>query len=235
MSKFLIGVCEDEKCVHDIVNNLLDRYANMRNIEYEVIPFFSGMELLEFTQEMDLLFLDIAMPGLDGIETARKLNVRGISYKIVLLTGKTEYLKEGYKVGAFRFVTKPIAEQEFFEAVDDVRACMLGREEITVYRDRIPYRVQQKDILYIASDRNQTIICTKSCSYRSEKSLKEWLTEMDDRVFVQCHRSYLVNLSKIDRMENELLYLYGEYKVPLSKRQRRKVEEAFMIFDTRYR
>lgn len=235
MSKFLIGVCEDEACVHDIVNHLLDKYANMRNIEYEVIPFFSGMELLESTQEMDLLFLDIAMPGIDGLETARELNRRGVPYKIVLLTGKTECMKAGYKVRAFRFVTKPIAEEEFFEALDDVRACMLGREEITVYRDRIPYQVRQKDILYIASDRAQTVICTKNYSYRSEKSLKEWEAEMDDKVFVQCHRSYLVNLSKIERMEKDLLYLYGEYKVPLSKRKRKKVEEAFMIFDTRYR
>ena len=235
MSKFLIGVCEDEACVHDIVNHLLDKYANMRNIEYEVIPFFSGMELLESTQEMDLLFLDIAMPGMDGLETARELNRRGVPYKIVLLTGKTECMKVGYKVRAFRFVTKPIAEEEFFEALDDVRACMLGREEITVYRDRIPYRVQQKDILYIASDRAQTIICTKKGSYRSEKSLKEWEDEVDAKLFVRCHRSYLVNLSKVDRMEKDVMRLQGDYKAPLSTRQRKKVEEAFMIFDTRYR
>lgn len=235
MSKFLIGVCEDEKCVHDIVNNLLDRYANMRNIEYEVIPFFSGMELLESTQEMDLLFLDIAMPGLDGIETARKLNVRGISYKIVLLTGKTEYLKEGYKVGAFRFVTKPIAEQEFFEAVDDVRACMLGREEITVYRDRIPYRVQQKEIYYIMADGAQTIICTKNESFRSEKILKDWEKEMDSRLFVRCHRSYLVNLSKIMWVEKDFVRLCSDEKISLSRRQKKSIEKAFMIYDTRYR
>jgi len=193
------------------------------------------MELLESERKIDMLFLDITMPGLDGIETARELNERGISYKIVLLTGKTEYMKEGYKVGAFRFVTKPIMEQEFFEAVDDVRYCMLGREEITVYRDRIPYRLRQRDILYIASDGAQTIICTKEMSYRSEKSLKEWEEQMDAKLFVQCHRSYLVNLSKIDRIEKSNLYLYGKYKIPVSTRRKKSVEQAFILYDTEYR
>lgn len=113
MRKFVVGVCEDEVYIHDTVKELLDRYAGMRNIEYEVVDFFSGMEVLGSEQEIDMLFLDIAMPKLDGIETARELNMQGISYKIVLLTGKTEYLKEGYKVGAFRFLEKPIVEQEF--------------------------------------------------------------------------------------------------------------------------
>lgn len=235
MNKLVIGICEDEACVHDMIKKSLEKYAKTRGIHFETVDFYSGEQLLVSDRELDMLFLDIAMPGMDGLEVARELNRRGVSYKVVLLTGKTEFLKEGYKVRAFRFVTKPIAEEELFEALDEARVCTPDREEITVYRDRIPYRVQQKDILYIASDNNQTIICTKSCSYRSEKSLKEWAAQMDVRVFVQCHRSYLVNLSKIDRMEKDVMYLCGEYKVPLSKRQRKKVEEAFMIFDTRYR
>lgn len=235
MKKVMIGVCEDEKCIHDMVKKLLDKYAKTRGIDFETVDFYSGEQLLASDRELDMLFLDIAMPGIDGLEVARELNRRGVSYKVVLLTGKTECMKAGYKVRAFRFVTKPIAEEEFFEAVDDVRACMLGEEEITVYQNRIPYRIRQKDILYIASDRAQTVICTKKDSYRSEKSLKEWEAKLEVKLFVRCHRSYLVNLSKIDRMEKDLLYLYGEYKVPLSKRQRKKVEEAFMIFDTRYR
>ncbi len=235
MSKFVIGVCEDEKCVHDIIKKLLDKYAKIRGIEYEVVGFFSGMELLESKQKMDMLLLDIAMPGLDGMETARKLNLQGINYKIVLLTGMTEYVKEGYKIGAFRFVTKPIVEQEFFEAIDDVKNCLLGEEAITVYHNRIAYEIQLKDIYYIMSERAQTIICTKDKSYRSEKLLKEWDMELDQRLFIRCHRSFLVNLSKIVRLEKGVIYLYLGYKVPLSIRQKKRVEEAFMIYDTRYR
>ncbi len=235
MSKFVIGICEDEKCVHGIIKNLLDKYAKQRDIQYEVIGFFSGMELLESKQKLDMLFLDIAMPGLNGMETARELNLRGIHYKIVLLTGKSEYVKEGYKVGAFRFVTKPIVEQEFFEAIDDVRSCLLGEEEITVYYNRIAYKIRLKDVYYIMSEGAQTIIYTKDKSYRSEKLLKEWDMELDQRLFIRCHRSFLVNLSKIVQLEKNFIYLYLGYKVPLSIRKKKRVEEAFMIYDTRYR
>jgi len=235
MDEFVIGICEDEKCIHDLVKEMLDQYAKKRNIEYKVLDFFSGTELLESTQEMDMLFLDIVMPEPDGIETARRLNQRGISYKIVLLTGNPDYFKEGYKIGAFRFVTKPIEEQEFFEALDDATGCMLGRSMVTVYRNRMPYRMQEKEIYYVMAEGAQTIICTKNESFRSEKSLKEWEEKLDQRLFVKCHRSFLVNLSKILHIEKDYICLCRDYRVSLSRRQRKSVEKAFMMYDIRYR
>lgn len=72
---------------------------------------YSAQELLSFQKEIDFLLLDIDMPKMDGIAAARILNARGIDYKIVMLTSKSERFKEAFRIGAFRFVTKPVSEE----------------------------------------------------------------------------------------------------------------------------
>ncbi len=196
---------------------------------------YSAQELLSFEEEIDFLLLDIDMPKMDGIEAARILNARGINYKIVMLTSKAERFKEAFKIGAFRFVTKPILAEEFFEAVDEVRERMTGMAKIQAYRDGVLYEVVQRDILYLMADGNAVRIFTKHEEYRSEKPLKEWAKELDERVFFMCHRSYIINLGKIAEIEKDLAILTSGEKVPIARRKRTDLQQSFMIFDTKRR
>jgi len=124
------AICDDERHIHGTVQKLMDNYAKQQGISYKMHHIYSAQELLSFEEEIDFLLLDIDMPKMDGIEAARILNARGINYKIVMLTSKAERFKEAFKIGAFRFVTKPILAEEFFEAVDEVRERMTGMAKI---------------------------------------------------------------------------------------------------------
>ena len=152
--KFYAAICDDEQHIHDIVQNMIDVYAAENGICCKLYHIFSAQELLSFDETIDFLFLDIDMPGMDGIEAAHFLNKRGIDYKIIMLTSKAERFKDAFKIGAFRFVTKPISQSELFEAVDDVREHMTGMGEVSVYRDGVKYEIVQKDILYLMAEGN---------------------------------------------------------------------------------
>lgn len=229
------AICDDERHVHGTVQRLMDNYAKQHGISYVMHHICSAQELLSFEEEIDFLLLDIDMPEMDGIEAARILNARGINYKIVMLTSKAERFKEAFKIGAFRFVTKPIMTEEFFEAVDEVRERMTGMEKVQAYRDGILYEVLQREIFYLMADGNTVRIFTKHEEYRSEKPLKEWAEELDERMFFVCHRSYIINLGKVAEIDKDLAVLISGEKVPIARRKRTDLRQSFMIFDTKRR
>lgn len=232
--RLVLGLCDDEKLIHKCVERILGGYESGRRCQLILLHFYSAKEILAFDGEMDVLLLDIDMPEMDGIEVAQQLNRRGILYKIIMLTSKVERFKETFQIGAFRFVTKPIMEDELFQAIDDVWERMIGRKEMILYSNRVQVSIQQQDILYIMADRTRTIVFTKNTSYQSEQSLEQWEQELEKKMFFRTHRSYIVNLGKIESLDKEAILVSGE-KIPVSKRKRREVEAAYGAYDTRYR
>lgn len=232
--KLILGLCDDEEAIHRSLERKFDEYKETKVYEIELQHFYSAKELLNFRGEMDALLLDIDMPQMDGIEAAHYMNKRGISYKIIMLTSKTHRYKEAFQIGAFRFVSKPIEEEELFQAIDDVWERSLGKKAVTLYSNRRPTTVCQRDIYYIMADGTQTVVFMKHTSCRSEKSLEQWEQELEREMFLRTHRSYIVNLGKIESIGKEITLVSGE-KILMSKRKRKEVESAYMEYDIRYR
>lgn len=233
-NQLVIGVCDDMQNTHIMIEEVLKEYQKQFDIICNIVHYYSGDELLETAAELDMLFLDIEMPKMDGIEVAEQLNLKGIEYKIIMLTGKSERFKEAFKIGAFRFVTKPIDAEELYEAIDDVRKCMPGEETVCVLCDGKPYKICQKDIIYIEGNKSVTNIYTKNRQYHSYLPLREWEKQLEEKVFFRCHKSYIVNLGAIeDIKENKAILVTKEY-VTVAKRRKEEMRRAFMEYDTRY-
>lgn len=235
--KLRIGICDDIAIIHDTMKRIIHTYAEENDLTVDIMCYMSGVELLDSQDivNLDMLFLDIEMPELDGVETAYRLNKVNSHCKIVMLTSKVERFKEAFKIGAFRFVTKPIEEQEVFEALDNVRATMVGLKTIDVHRDGRVYSVMQKDITYIMVDKTSTYVYTDKYDYRSDASLEWWEKELDERLFVRCHKGYIVNVSKIaDIGKNSIQMITGE-RFPIARRRIKEVEQRLMEYDTVYR
>lgn len=233
--QIIIGLCDDDKTVHHLVGQMIKEYEKSMECKTVFVPFSSAEELLDYTGELDMLLLDIDMPQMDGIEAGHKLRQRGISWRIVMLTGKTERFKETYKIEAFRFVSKPVEEQELFEAIDAVQSRMIGQEQMSLSIEGIMHTVRQKDILYVMADGSQTRIFLEHASCRSEKPLKWWEKELDKRMFFRTHRSYIVNLGKILSVDKDIIVLDSGEKIQLAKRSKSVFKKVYMEYDIRYR
>ena len=226
-----VALCDDEEVTHMIVEKYLEEWAREYGETYELHHFFSGEEVLEAEPCWDILFLDIRMPGIDGIETAHRLNQEDRQYKIVIITCIEEVFKEAFRIGAYRFVTKPICTEEIWEALSAVRASLLEKKEVIVFRDKKKYSICQKDIFYISGKGSETEVYTKAYSFRSDLSLNGWEKQLDEKMFFRCHRSYIVNLSKIKEIDEKIHLLDGEM-ILLSRRRRRKIEERFSEYES---
>lgn len=233
--RLVVGLCDDEEYVCDSVYKILKKYGNEHQIEIEFIYYNSAKLLLEKRDMLDVLFLDIEMPKMDGIKAGMKLRDWNIDYKIIMLTVREDRFRDAFKIGAFRFVSKPINEVEFCLAINDVIDAMSINRSVIAYRDNVAFEISQKDILYIEANSSFSLIYTRDCEYRSEQSLKAWSNLLDKRVFFQSHRSYIVNMSKIENVQGNTIYLVTGDRILVSRRLRTSFLKAYMMYDTRWR
>ena len=218
--RLVVGLCDDEEYVCDSVYKILKNYGNEHQIEIEFIYYNSAKLLLEKRDMLDVLFLDIEMPKMDGIKAGMKLRDWNIDYKIIMLTVREDRFRDAFKIGAFRFVSKPINEVEFCLAINDVIDAMSINRSVIAYRDNVAFEISQKDILYIEANSSSSLIYTRDCEYRSEQSLKAWSNLLDKRFFFQSHRSYIVNMSKIENVQGNTIYLVTGDRILVSRRLR---------------
>ncbi len=230
-----IGLCDDEQHIHHTIEKMLLFYAEENHITMHMVHYTSAKQLIDRKDELDVLLLDIEMPDMDGIEAGYRLLTRKIEYKIIMLTAREERYKEAFKIGAFRFVPKPIDKKELYNAIDDVREYMMGLKRVTVFRDGVSFQIAQQDILYIEANKSATLIFSNHLEFRSEQSLAMWINILDKHVFFQCHKSYIVNMGKIDEIEMNVIRLINGEKVAVSRRLRSPLIQAFIAYDTRWR
>ena len=230
----LIGICDDLEATHEQIKECVTR-----NFEKEMsfVDFIDGKELVEYQGEMDILFLDIAMPNLDGIEAGRILHRKQFSGKIILLTSIKERATEGYEIGVYRYLPKPIDEEKLIKILNDVLQSFIGMETVKLYDGGEVYQVRQRNISYIVrlSHSSQTEAIAGKSVFRSKMSISEWMKVLDERLFCQTHRGYIVNLRMMeDVREKEVILISGE-KVPVSRREKIKVRRRFMEFYADFR
>ena len=124
MGQLRIGICDDEEMILKTLYGLVKQAVRKMGLEFEILVFSSGKDLLQQAEELEIAFLDIEMPELDGIEIGRMLRQRNSECEIIMATGIEERYKEAFHVRALRFVTKPFEPSEIEEAMD---ACLRRR------------------------------------------------------------------------------------------------------------
>lgn len=215
-----IAICDDAQEVHKIMEIYIKQFTQEFHIDCEVHSFYSGEELLENKEKMDILFLDVMMPEMDGVETAKKLN-RKLYYKIIMLTGSPEYFQDAFKIGAFRYLLKPIIQSDLFEAMEAVAKELPDYKTFQMHYQRQTYQILEKDITYLEANKGIIIIYTEKGDYTSSLSLKKWEEVLSADYFARVHKGYIVNLKKVVGWDKKFIYLTLGEKVPISKRNQK--------------
>ncbi len=231
----IAGLCDDEEYVHITIEKMIMKYCKEEGIDIHLTHFYSVNSLLNSDEKLDFLLLDIEVAKMDGIEAALKLRRRGMDYHIIMLSAHEERYRDAFKIGAFRFVPKPVKEEEFYMALNDVRIHFAGLKKVKVFRDGVAFQIVQRDILYVESCHTITQIYTRCMEYRSEMTMAAWETCLDKRIFFRCHKSYIVNMGGIEKITDNEIYLITGERIPVSRRMKKNFLYAYMLYDTNYR
>lgn len=225
-----IAVCDDEAIFREQLVGKLEKY--FQSLDLIICTYASGEELLLHINDgqFDLVFLDIEMPGLDGLETARRVHDIFSNMPIIFLTSHVEFALAGYEVQAFRFLAKPIVDEKLVQALRDFEEMRRKNRKITILEEGMEKYLFCEDIYYIKSENVYLEIVMQREKHLIRKKLKEQLKELPADMFVAVHRSYIVNLKYVRGFDGATVMLEGGSRIPVSKSSRELFKQKMMRY-----
>lgn len=224
-----IAVCDDEPDVTELISGMVRECIP----DCEIKEFSSGEALLTEGGCFDILFLDIQLDGINGIQAAAKIREKDEDSIIIFITGVKEYVFDAFDVTAFHYLLKPIKKTKMQEVLD--RAVkQIGRRNGEVHRLFIRMKgksimVNAADILFMENDMHKVIIHTAG----EVITFYGVMSELEKKVgpgFYRCHRGYLVNMAYISEYDAENIYLTTGDRVYLAKGKYQDFVKQYMRY-----
>lgn len=229
-----IGICDDFELLVKKLSEIVTELVADWEEPVEVFGYTSGEDLLQQLDQLDAVFLDIEMPGLDGIETGNQIHEQKPECVIIMATGCRERINDTFRIGASRFIVKPYEREDVEEALEMIQRKWIGFQEMEWYQNRNLYSIRQRDILYLRAMQGDVEAITKNGIYRRRANLKEMEQLLDSVLFYPIRRGYVVNLLHIGGYKKGHVEI-ADQKIKVPRAAQKEFEKRYMEFDIRYR
>ena len=173
-------------------------------------------QLPKCLKNCDLVFLELDMKHINGFEFAKILRKKDLSIPIVFQTKNTHYGILSYQVQAMHYLLKPLDQQEIYKILDRVLLHQHSKTFIYQFKKEV-HKIPYEDIIYIEAYQHHVMIHQNDMTKRNYLSLKEIALQLDDS-FCRCHRSYIVNLKYVERIEGMNCITKNKQVIPISKK-----------------
>ncbi len=226
-----IAVCDDAQDILQHTQSLIESWKNSV-FRFHIEAFDNGDDLIAAhrTTPFDILILDIVMPLLNGIDTAREIREFDRTVKIIFLTSAPEFAVESYTVKATNYLLKPIESEKLHACLQELcQEFKKERRNIAVRSASAIYKVAFQDIEYVEAQNKAVQFCmTDGRVLHSNQPLYDYeheLTLADG--FFRCHRSYIVNLQQVDHYTSKELFMSSGMRIPISRSNQKDFESAY--------
>jgi len=234
-----VAICDDEKYYRDYINGLVTKYFDGLQLEYQLEIFESGTDLCMFgleNKQFDIVFLDINMKEMDGIETAKQIRKNNSNAFIVFITAFVSFSPEGYKVDAIRYILKD--NHNFDAALTECLNTIFEKMDIKKIKMKFDFTEGEKeilidDILFIES-RLHRLVFEMSGKVGKKYTLYRKLDEVDILLepygFLRLHQSFLANIKYIVELNNYRAVLTTSKELPIPKQKFKEIKESFIEY-----
>ena len=231
-SALKIAVAEDDEFERKNIIKEIKAYMAENGYEAEIYSYKDGESLIQAHEpgKYSLIFLDILMKGMTGIETARAIRRAGDETPVIFATSTEEYAVESYEVDALYYIIKPVTKEKLDKALNKC-AKMLAESsrgiDITVNRETV--RVLLRDISYAEVFGNKVLLHTPDGEMGVYMPLEK-LMGMLDETFLRCHKSYVVNMNHIARVSGKEFVMDTGVTVPIRSNGKSEVIDSYNRF-----
>ncbi|HIZ65663.1 MAG TPA: LytTR family DNA-binding domain-containing protein [Candidatus Blautia pullicola] len=220
-----IAVCEDNLETQFQLEKYLEKFKT--SCSWEI--FSSGEELLSYLDRegayFSLYFMDISLPGKNGIEICAKIREKDTRALLVFVTDYKEYVYQVFEVLPFRFLTKPVSPQAFTRVLHDAFRHLGAQSRPLSFKiQQTVYEIPQGEILYLEGELRKIHVHTLNREYVFYGRLEQIKAGLDQRFFVQTHKSYLVNLEYAEAVKENRLILRNQQLIPISRKWKEQVK-----------
>ncbi|CEK37960.1 LytR/AlgR family response regulator transcription factor [Paraclostridium sordellii] len=227
-----IAICDDEINIINKTKKLIQDYDKE---DIDIYVYESGEELINSDKEFHIIFLDIDMKGLDGIETAKKLRKYDKKVKIIYVTNYTDYTYSAFSVHAFGYLVKPLNKKELHNQLDEA---LSYTEEISKNLEFITsdgvIRIDTNSIYYFEYEQRKVIMKTIDKNYVLKKKISEIGKDIQDYGFEMPHKSFVVNLYNIKTIKGYDVHMMDGSVIPLSQKKSSQFRDSLNRYLSKY-
>jgi DNA-binding LytR/AlgR family response regulator len=228
-----IAICDDDKSDAAKIEALIKDYMSLKQMPYQLKRFHSGEELLEAKEVFELLFLDIALGGINGIQVGKLIRETNHNAKIIYTTSYKQYCKQAVnRVHAFAYLVKPITKDKMDRQLDEILQCIVEEHEkeetvkfeiLEITGDgELEVRIKDfevKDIYYFEYFNRKIKIKLEHEEYFFRDKMKDLADKMQIHNFEICHQCFLINLRHVKKIKGYDVFLNNNDKIPVSQKK----------------
>lgn len=231
--KLKVAICDDEQNHICVLAELVRKWEICHSHQIKIQEFPSAEAFLfEYSgnHNFDILFLDIEMAGMNGVELARMLREENDDLQIVFVTGYDDYIADGYDVAALHYLMKPVKEEKLISVLDRAVRLISDREKnIILNVNGVVQKLPLDKIIYIESQQNYIVIHTEKEKYRVKRTLSSIEKELNNGFF-RTGRSYIVGLRYVAGISKTEIKLDNGTAIPLGRGLFEAANKAFIAF-----
>ena len=227
MMKLYIALCDDEPITLADEARLVSDILNEKKLEYDLKTFRTPQELLDSEIIYDLVFLDIEMNDMNGIDLAKKISEKKRNCFIFFITNYSIYLDRAFDVNAIRYLTKPVDADRLSAGIDSAlerMAAAMKTISVTNFKNKLTVDLEVASIIYISNTGRHTQIITTQYEFEADEifSVVKNMIEKEVNYFATPHQSYYVNLKYVKsytRMDVKMSYAGNTYEALMTRRR----------------
>lgn len=226
------AIVDDDVKDRERLYEFLQRYQKETGTQIRAELFPGSLEFLErFRADFDIIFLDIEMPGMDGLETAHEVRRTDEAAGIIFITNMAQYAIRGYEVNAIDFMVKPVNYYNFADklkrAIDF--SARRARMDIVLKREDEIVRMPVSDLIYAEKDGNNLVYHTRSGEFRERGTMQGLKAKLSSAPFSECISGCLVNLAHVEKLGKDTVLVDGQ-ELPVSRRMKKEFVRSFMDY-----
>ena len=223
MKKIKIAIVDNEANQIEEIQKFCESFSLENNFFIEINSFYNGYDFLEKDSTIfDCVFMDIDMPGINGMDVSNKLREKNKNISIVFITNLPQFAIDGYKVQALDFILKPISYADFSLVMNKILSITKKKEEnllFVIHNEMI--RISSSNILYFEmNNHNVNIHLNDKSVYSYRETVKELELKLKNKSFYRCNSGIIVNLEWVKSIKNDVCILNDGTTLQVSRSRR---------------
>jgi len=229
-----IAVCEDEEVFSEQIVEYINEWAKEKSIFIETFTYITAEKFLDEwgdSEDYDIIFIDIKMGKMNGMELAKFIRKTNNEIPLVFATSMKEYILKGYTVSAMQYLLKPVKKEDCFNCLNRVLQTNKIKKYYLFTDTDKTVRIPITEIIYIKMFSHTATIVTLKKEYEVRKTISQLLEELDDNLFIKCHKSFIINIRHIESVSKSYATMSNDEEIPLSKDVVTQINDMFIKYN----
>lgn len=224
------AICDRDEALLSRLKKLTYQYAKLNKLDIVVDCYQSGENLLDSPEYYNMVFLGYSLLGINGLETAKKMRKAEINSSIVFVSDRTDFIFEAFKVNTYRFIRKCELDKQLFDTLEDFFHKFGNDCPLWIKSDDDIVCVNANDVYFLEADNKHCKIHLENCVLRCNRTMAKVYSVLPKKYFSKTNRAYIVNLNKISRYNNDVIYMKNGETIHPSRNYYRSFKDDYRRF-----